>query len=138
MTMLRPLGFLVLALLASAAAAQQQQPWSFVQAAGGLRLGKPVPRPTGWMLPVDADVSGLSTITTQPTAVHPALVCRETRATLEGQALYLTLITGTSGTGGTPRCAPVFISNALAGRYTVFYRFAGEPPVRLGEVLLSK
>ncbi|MFZ3129327.1 MAG: hypothetical protein WA136_15055 [Rhodoferax sp.] len=137
MTMLRPLGFVVLALLASAAAAQQQ-PWSFVQAAGGLRLGKPVPRPTGWMLPVEADVSGLSTVTTQPTAVHPALVCRETRAALESQALYITLVTGAAGTGGTPRCAPVFISNGLAGRYTVFYRSAGEAPVRLGEVILSK
>ena len=137
MTLLRLLCCVALALLAGGAAAQQQ-PWSFVQAAGGLRLGKPVPRPSGWVLPVDADVSGLSTITARPTAVNPALVCSETRAALEGQAIYLTLITRSPGSGGASRCPPVFIANTLAGRYTVFYRFAGEAPVRLGEVTLSK
>lgn len=137
MTLHRQLCCVALALLASAAAAQQQ-PWSFVQAAGGLRLGKPMPRPTGWVLPVDANVSGLSTITARPTVVNPALVCNETLAALDGQALYLTVVTRSAGSGGTSRCPPVFISNALAGRYTVFYRYGGEAPVRIGEVILSK
>lgn len=137
MTPLRRLFCIALALLASAAAAQQQ-PWSFVQAAGGLRLGKPIPRPAGWALPVDADVSGLRTITTKPTMVNLALVCSETQVTLEGQALYITLVTRSAGPAGESRCPPVFISNSLAGQYTVFYRYGGQTPVRLGDVVLSK
>lgn len=127
---------IVSTLLASVAAAQEQ-PWSFVQAAGGLKIGKPLRRPHGWVVPVTADVSGLTSITTQPRKINPALVCRETKAQLEGQAIYITLVTGSAPAGGASRCPPVFIGNVMAGSYAVFYRAPGQAPVALGELVLA-
>ena len=131
-----PLFLIATALIASGAIAQEQ-PWTFVQSAGGLRVGQPLKRANGWVLPVAADVSGLTTITTVPSKVNIALACRETKAQLEGQAIYITLVTGAKGPGAESRCPPVYIANVLPGRYAGFYRSTGQVPVALGDVKLA-
>ena len=133
----KPLLFFIAAALIANGAIAQEQPWAFVQSAGGMRVGQPLKRANGWVLPVTADVSGLNTITMQPSKVNIALACRETKAQLEGPSIYITLVTGPKGPGADSRCPPVFIANVLPGRYAVFYRSAGQAPVALGDVKLA-
>lgn len=138
---MRPLlaiGVYSFAAMLSSAACAQEQPWSFVQTVGGLKLGQAVRRPNGWMLPIDANISGLATITMQPSKVNPGMVCEETKARLEGQSIYITLVTGTAKPGTASRCPPVFIGPVTAGRYAVFYRYGGQVPVALGDVVLAR
>ncbi len=131
------IAFCLLAALGASGVWAQEQPWAFVQAAGGMRVGQPIKRANGWVMPVSADVSGLNTITMQPSRVNIALACPETKAQIEGQSIYITLVSGAKGPGAESRCPPVFLANVLPGRYAVFYRFAGQPLVALGDVKLA-
>jgi hypothetical protein len=54
--------------------------WGFVQAVGGIKVGDPRPVAAGeWAVPVECDVSGLTTVTTKPTTVNSAWVVRDVR-----------------------------------------------------------
>ena len=54
--------------------------WDFVQAVGGIKLGDPQPVANGeWTVPVECDVSGLTAVTTKPTALNSALIVKDVR-----------------------------------------------------------
>ena len=54
--------------------------WSFIQTVGGIRVGDPQPLSKGnWIIPIECDVSGLTTVTVKPTTVNSALVVKDIR-----------------------------------------------------------
>jgi len=48
----------------------ERRDWVFVQSVGGIAVGNPHRTPSGVMLPVFVDVSGLRTITTKPSSTQ--------------------------------------------------------------------
>lgn len=108
--------------------------WAFVQSVGGITLGTPMRGDKGWHLPVQADASGATTITTEPSA-KTTLVCKATRARVEGRTIQLAIITGEPGKGhATPRCPSANLGNIAAGKYQAVYQDDKNPPVPLEEV----
>ena len=112
----------------------RSESWGFVQSIGGMIVEAPVHSKDGWVLPVRANVSGLETITQKPTTMNSALICKYTEARIEENSIYLTLVTGITHKGASPRCPPAELGNIVSGKYRVFYRGPGESPFSLREV----
>ena len=108
--------------------------WQFVHSVGGIAVGKPELQPSGWSLPVRADVSGLTAITSKPSTLNSALVCERTDAAVERLNIYLTIVSGLVRSGYTSLCPPANLGILSPGKYRVFYRGPCEPPVELSEV----
>jgi len=126
-------GFIALALFACSAFADQRS-WLFVQSVGGIEVGAPQQSETGWVLPVRVDVSGLRTITVKPTTLNSGLSCERIEATIEGNAIFLTIHTSVAGGGRSSACPSPRIGRLHAGTYSVFYRSSNEKPVAIGKV----
>jgi hypothetical protein len=112
----------------------RSESWGFVQSIGGIVVEAPVHTKDGWVLPVQANVSGLETITQKPTILNSALICKRTEVRIEKNNIYLTLVTGITHKGGSPRCPHAELGNIASGKYRVFYRGPGESPFSLREV----
>jgi hypothetical protein len=80
-----PLAVAFTAILAGCA---QKQNWSFVRSTGGIAVGTPQRAGQLWVLPIEADVSGLDNVTTQAIHENSGLVCKEVRARVENHNLY--------------------------------------------------
>lgn len=138
---MKRIAFLLLALSMSVPVFAGSERWSFVQSVGGIAVDAPTLWHWGWVLPVRADVSGLQSVTTKPTALNSALVCMRTDFAVEGRNMYLTIVTAPApssdaegGQHATSRCPPLTFGEMIPGKYSVFYRGPGETPVPLGEV----
>lgn len=57
-----------------------ERDWDFVQRTGGIRISEPIQREGKTFLPVEYDVSGLSTITRKPTLMNSGLTVRKIEA----------------------------------------------------------
>jgi hypothetical protein len=128
--------FIALALLTRSAFAEQRS-WLFVQSVGGIEVGTLLKKETGWVLPVRSDVSGLRAVTVKPTALNSGLSCRRIEATIEGNAIFLTIDTGVAGGGRSSVCPSALLGHPRAGKYLVFYRSPNEKPVPIGEVSIG-
>ena len=126
---------LLLAGVASASAAPLD--WSSVQSVGGIAVSDPTPIERGWLLPVSANVSGLTQVTTKPTALNSSLVCLRTAATIQGNGVFLTVHTSLSQNGVSQRCPPAQLGRPKAGKYKVYYRVPNEEAHFLREVTVG-
>jgi len=124
------------ALLSSTAFAKGEN-WQFVQSVGGLSLGVPERQARAWVLPVQADVSGLASVKRQAVALNSALACVHMQAVVEGRNIFLTVVTGLVRQGSSSRCPSVLLDASLQGHYKVFYRGPDEAPVELSEIELG-
>ncbi len=127
---------LLLPLLSCSALANEQD-WAFVQSVGGIKVEAPTRNATGWLLPVQADVSGLSKITVQPTLLNSALTCKKVKTEIEGNAIYLTLVTGLVSDKESPLCPPAALGGIAQGQYIVYYRSRNEQAVKLTEITIT-
>jgi hypothetical protein len=130
------LAFIALALSACSSFAEPKA-WLFVQSVGGIEIGTPLQKETGWILPVRSDVSGLQTIAVKPTALNSGLSCQRTEATIEDNAIFLTIFTGVAGGGRSSVCPSASLGHPRAGKYSVFYRSSNEKPVAIGEISIG-
>ena len=108
--------------------------WGFIQAVGGMAIGTPKQENGEWSLPVTVDVSGLTTVTAQPTTLNSALICEKTVATVKGHNIYLAVFTRVAGGSHTSKCPPAKLGSIPTGNYRVFYRVQNESPIALGEL----
>lgn len=129
--------FFLLTTLTPLQAFARSESWQFVQSVGGIAIDAPKKELAGWVIPVRADVSGLSTITVKPTLLNSALICVRTEAAIEGQAIYITVVTGLVRSGLSPLCPPAQLGKISTGKYRVLYRGPDEKPIELSEVKIG-
>jgi hypothetical protein len=111
--------------------------WSFVQSIGGITIGEPSKSEDGWLLAINADVSGLEQITVKPTIVNSALICENTTASIKDSAIYLTINKGLIREGYSSKCPAAKLDKVKAGNYQVFYKNPNGETQPLGEVLIA-
>jgi hypothetical protein len=122
------------ALLIACGALVEERDWSFVKAVGGMSIGTPREENGEWLLPVEADVSGLRTVTVKPTTLNSALACKEVRSSVNNNVIHLSLITALAAKGHSSTCPAAKLGTIAPGRYVVFYGGRKDKVVRLGEV----
>jgi hypothetical protein len=113
------------------------QSWAFVQSVGGLLVQPPMHGEQGWALPIRANVSGIETISIKPTAINSGMVCEQTLSEIEGNNIYLTIVTGAARSNASAVCPPAILGKIAPGKYSVFYRGPHEAPVFLSEVSIA-
>jgi len=97
--------------------------WSFIQSVGGIKIEKPLETEDGYYLPVTCNVSGWDSITIKPTVVNSAIFCIKTKATVDENKIYLTVIKGISIFGGNDsKSKSVRIGSLKKGNYKVYYK----------------
>jgi hypothetical protein len=121
----------LLALLPLAALAGPE-PWSSIQAAGGLSVGPPFSSTDGWLLVVRANLRGPTRL--NDTQANSAPACTRTQAVIEDRNIYLTVISGPVASKIASVCPAARIGRLPAGTYKVFYRGPNEAAVLLREV----
>ena len=126
--------FVGLVLCAPIVAAATPQPWTFVVSVGGMTVGDPVQANGAWTLPVQADVSGLETFTSKPTALNSALVCSSVVAKIIDKSIYLTIHSDWVGATKGARCPAAQLGIIPSGAYKVFYKGPQDVPVLLRSV----
>ncbi len=110
--------------------------WDFVQSVGGIQVGTPlISEVGGWVLPVVADVSGTKKVTVAPTTNNSGLVC-DTKASVEGQAIYVTVSTALPEGTRTASCPFAGLGKIPYGTYSVLYRGPNWAPVFWGMLRL--
>lgn len=127
----------ILALIVSDSAFCEEQTWDFIESVGGLSFDKPIKSAQGWVLPVKVDVSGTQKITTNPTAMNSALACKNIASSVDGIAIYLTVITTPASKGLSARCANVILGNISAGNYLVLYKSPDHIVYRIGAIKIE-
>ena len=115
----------------------KEQDWAFVQSVGGIKVEAPTRNAKGWLLPVQADVSGLSKITVQPTLLNSALSCKKVKTEIEGNSIYLTIVTGLVADKESEMCPPAVLGSIAQGQYIVYYRSRNEQAIKLTEISLT-
>ena len=123
--------------LVSVDALADRASWTFLQSVGGLTIGEPQREGGGWVLPVYADVSGLNKASVQPTTLNSGIACLETRASVKGSTVALSIFTGVAGSGRIARCPAAKLGHLAPGRYTVVYRGVGEAEVSVGRIVIA-
>ena len=104
--------------------------WGFVQSVGGMAVSMTDPV----TLEVDTNVSGLKTVTTEPTVINSALAVRRLDYHIDGNTIYLTVVTALTDDGMSTSCGSIDLSNATPGRYTVAYLDPDGTTHHVGEV----
>ena len=115
----------VIAALGLAPLAQAQTPasWEFLQSVGGIRIGAAQKDGNGWILPVECDLTGLRSITTDPTVLNSELVVDRLQWQADGQQLRVSvLLKETSYATSEATCPLLRLQGLQPGRYTVFYQ----------------
>jgi len=109
--------------------------WQFVQQTGGLRIGAPIGKDGRKLLPIDYDVSGLTTVTCKPTAVNSGLAVRRIEAAGKNGKIVIRMFTQVVEKGrvsGPKHFAD--LSGIPRGSYDVYYEIPGDPQKRLERV----
>ena len=125
-------------LLTSCGTVAESRNWEFVQSVGGIAVEQPTKSTDGWLLPVQADVSGLRAITVTPTLLNSALSCKSVRASIEGQVIYITVVTGVAGRDRTSICPPANLQEIRPGAYSVLYRGPNGKVVQLSKIVVGR
>jgi hypothetical protein len=118
----------------------RQESWSFVESVGGIAVGTPQRMGQIWVLPIEADISGLRNITTKATRPNSGIVCKEVTASVKDRNIYLTLVTQPAGLGlgGVAECPPTTrLGRMRAGKYTVLYAGPWETPHVIGSISIE-
>jgi hypothetical protein len=123
--------------LVSVDALADRASWTFLQSVGGLTVGEPQRENGAWMLPIYADVSGLNNASTRPTTLNSGVACLETRASVEGSTVALSIFTGVAGSGRVPRCPAANLGHLAPGAYTVVYRGVREAEVSVRRIVIA-
>jgi hypothetical protein len=112
--------------------------WQFVQNIGGIRIGTVHEVAGKKVLPVEYDVSGLTTITRKPITLNSGLTVRKVTATRRSGCLVIQVITQVVDAKSEARSTHlVDISDIPFGTYQVFYEKADDPEKRLGQITLK-
>ena len=109
--------------------------WQFVQQTGGMRVGAPIEKDGKKMLPIEYDVSGLSTITCKPTTMNSGLAVRRIDAVVKDGKIVIRLVTQVvekSSINGLKHFSD--LSGIPRGSYDVYYEIAGDLEKRLGRI----
>jgi hypothetical protein len=109
--------------------------WQFVQQTGGMRIGAPIEKDGKKRLPIDYDVSGLTTITCKPTTMNSGLAVRRIEAVGKDGKIVIRVTTQViekKSTTGSKHFAD--LSGFPRGSYDVYYEIAGDPEKFLGRI----
>ena len=100
-----------------------QADWAFIESVGGIKVGTPLKTEQGYYLPIQCNVSGLDSITSQPTALNSALWCLSTQTFVEDSSIYLHINYGISFSDYTEcNCSATNIGKLKSGNYKVYYQ----------------
>ena len=100
----------------------RSQSWILIQSAGGLRVDDPVTQADGTIfLPVICNLSGLETITVQPTLVNSALAVKEITAGLRDDKIQIQVVTCAADNKHTSVSTGVNLGTPKKGTYRVEY-----------------
>jgi hypothetical protein len=109
--------------------------WDFVQRTGGIRISKPIQREGKTVLPVEYDVSGLTTVMRKPTLMNSGLTIRKIEIKRDGAQIIIRVVTQVAEKG--THAGPVHyadLDNPPTGKYRVYYETAGDAEKYLGEI----
>jgi hypothetical protein len=113
----------------------ESRDWQFVQQTGGMRIGVPTENDGRKLLPIDYDVSGLTTVTCKPTTVNSGLAVRRIEADRKNGKIVIRLFTQVvekKSVNGPKHFAD--LSGIPRGSYDVYYEIPGDPQKRLGRI----
>ncbi len=101
--------------------------WAFIQSVGGIKIDEPYLTKDGWFLPVQCDVSGLTTITNKPTTMNSALKCVKVGYFKKKSSVFITIYTGSIGyRNKTCRCDGINIGHLKEGEYSIYYKYKND------------
>lgn len=115
------------------------EPWSFVEATGGIRILQPLEQNHRLVLPVDYNISGLKEITCHPTLVNSALGIRGVYAQSSGDRLWISVVGCVINSGSGMSAGGIHyadISNLKPGTYRVFYGVKGDTAHEIGSITI--
>ena len=113
----------------------QHRDWEFVQRTGGIRIEDARVVEGKKVLPVEYDVSGLSTVTRKPTTMNSGLAVRKIIVSKRNGNLVIKVVTQVvENKNVTGRIHFVDLSAIPPGKYEVFYDVTGDPEKRLGQI----
>ena len=112
--------------------------WKYVQNVGGMAVGDPYRIGDNWMLPVTVDVSGLQRVTSEPQVLDSSHVCKDTKAKVAGDSIYITVYTTFADGEGSSKCPDSNLGHMLDGEYRVYYDGPENLPVLIGEVKVAQ
>jgi hypothetical protein len=116
-------------------ATSESRDWQFIQKTGGIRIGLPINRDGKFVLPVEYDVSGLSSITCKPSLQNSGLAVRKIGLDRKDKYIVLQVYTQVDeNTNNKGSMHYVDLSGIPTGSYEVFYAIAGDPEKRLGQI----
>lgn len=130
--------FAALLLLMPAVAFAGPESWKSVQSTGGIVLGAPFHSTDGWLLGVRAKLTRLPPPKGQKDPPEGGLWCERTQAVVEGNNIYLTIISGVARGPIAAVCPSAKLGEIPAGNYKVFYRGPNEPPMPLKDITLAR
>ena len=125
-------------LTAFAGVLPERQTWAYMQSLGGISIGDPYREEGMWSLPISCDVSGSKKITVKPTLLNSALATAETEAAVEGNAIYVTIVTSMMSHNKGSLCKPAALGGLPNGDYSVFYRDPDGTRHALGSLSIRK
>lgn len=109
--------------------------WAFVRKTGGIRISQPVMIDGKRLLPVEYDVSGVTTVTEKPTLMNSGLAVRKIEVRQDGAQLVIRVVTQAVEKGtlvGPGHYAD--LAGIPSGRYRVYYGTAGDAAKDLGTI----
>jgi hypothetical protein len=116
--------FLLLVIIFFKQITLHKRSWNFIQQVGGIKIEKPLWTEDGLYLPIICNVSGLDSITTRPTTLNSGLICADSKVSVVGNKIYITIVTGLiSFNDGYRKSRAANIGDKLqSGHYFVYYK----------------
>ena len=109
--------------------------WDFVRKTGGIRISQPVLIDGKRLLPVEYDVSGLTTVTEKPTLMNSGLAVRKIEIRQDGAQIVIRVVTQAVEKGAlTGPGHYADLTGIPAGSYRVYYENAGDAAKDLGTI----
>jgi hypothetical protein len=102
---------------------EQPRSLAFLQQRGGLNVTEPYRKSNRWYLPVSCNVSGIRKVTRPAEVLHAGLAWSRSTASVEGEAIYLTVYTAQQGSmAPSAECGPARLQRLSGPHYEVYYR----------------
>ncbi|MFC0879010.1 hypothetical protein ACE01N_20615 [Saccharicrinis sp. FJH2] len=107
--------------------------WDYIQNVGGIKTDTPLETEDGYYLPILCNVSGLDSITVNPTTLNSAISCIKTKVTINKNYIYLKIVTGIATNKNKDcKCKAVSIGDLESGEYKVYYGDVGNLEHEIG------
>jgi hypothetical protein len=119
------------------AVCSEPRDWAFVDSVGGMAVQHAALKTGRWVLNINADVSGLTEISTKPTLVNSALICESTSAEVKGDTIYLTINTGIVREGYSSKCPAADLGIIKEQTYHVVYKSPSKADHALGDITIK-